>query len=173
MTHSYNDAGNDLLSITVKCARGQYSPGYSQPCRLCELGEYQDDVGEDECEFCPYGYTTIYRGSTSSSDCIPICYEGQFYDVDRLQCRPCETGFYQDEPGQACCKPCRVHMITTGVGANSSYDCIGEYITHSSSWVTRQAEKIIQNKFSRKDFPRICPPPSPGFFCEKKKKNPH
>ncbi|XP_076075711.1 uncharacterized protein LOC143046433 [Mytilus galloprovincialis] len=51
----------------VACPTGTYwSDGF---CRLCPVGTYQNETGQQGCEACPNGYTTLYRSSRNITDC--------------------------------------------------------------------------------------------------------
>ncbi|CAG2241797.1 unnamed protein product [Mytilus edulis] len=57
----------EYQAVCVACPTGTYwSDGF---CILCPVGTYQNETGQQRCEACPNGYTTLYRSSRNVSDC--------------------------------------------------------------------------------------------------------
>lgn len=56
-----------LFYIVVACPVGTYwSDGF---CIRCAVGTYQNETGQQKCETCPNGYTTLYTSSKKRTDC--------------------------------------------------------------------------------------------------------
>ncbi|XP_062571486.1 proprotein convertase subtilisin/kexin type 5-like, partial [Saccostrea cucullata] len=135
-TTSINDC-----SINI-CSSGQ-EIGSSGGCADCELDYHQSvDVPTsiDKCKACPDATGTKQKMSNSSSDCLPVCSQGQFYNSTSSACEACPKGtwnngnFTMKFEG---CTMCRVNYTTTGPGMISQDNCTlldcspGSYINGS------------------------------------------
>ncbi|CAC5361884.1 unnamed protein product [Mytilus coruscus] len=57
----------EYQAVCVACPTGTYwSDGF---CILCPVGTYQNEMGQQKCESCPNGYTTLYTASRNVTDC--------------------------------------------------------------------------------------------------------
>ncbi|XP_071132591.1 sushi, von Willebrand factor type A, EGF and pentraxin domain-containing protein 1-like isoform X2 [Mytilus edulis] len=57
----------EYQAVCVACPTGTYwSDGF---CILCSVGTYQNETGQQKCEACPNGYTTLYTASRNVTDC--------------------------------------------------------------------------------------------------------
>ncbi|XP_061175629.1 proprotein convertase subtilisin/kexin type 5-like [Saccostrea echinata] len=136
-TTSINDC-----SINI-CSSGQ-EIGSSGGCVDCEIDYYQSvDVptSKDKCKTCPSSTGTKQKMSNSSSDCLPVCSRGQFYNSTSSACQACPKGtwnngnFTMKFEG---CTVCRVNYTTTGPGMISEDNCtllfcdMGFYFHHNS-----------------------------------------
>ncbi|XP_064481549.1 sushi, von Willebrand factor type A, EGF and pentraxin domain-containing protein 1-like [Ornithodoros turicata] len=55
------------------------------------------------------------------NDCL--CKPGYIGNGLKGECKPCESGFYQDQYGQLACKPCPVGSKTYDIGSSSVDEC--------------------------------------------------
>ena len=55
----------------------------------------------------------------AGNDCV-ACSQGTYYETEKLECKSCPSGFYQDEEGQTSCKQCSHGM--PGVGLEGAYN---------------------------------------------------
>jgi hypothetical protein len=90
-------------------------------CVNCEVGKYNNQTGQQDCQDCSYGKISI-EGSSNSSQCklcpagkqkksnicvnCPVGYYSKKLDGDIYDCALCESGKYSDETGLEQCKDC-------------------------------------------------------------------
>ena len=126
--------GDDTNKVTcTSCEVGHYQPKLGQAgclpcipgsftdleaqteCKECNANTFANETEQTSCKDCDVGTSSI-KGSavcqacgagTYGEGCLP-CLEGKFRKASDspLMCRPCETGTYQNEKGQAACLPC-------------------------------------------------------------------
>ncbi|ESO93387.1 hypothetical protein LOTGIDRAFT_119662 [Lottia gigantea] len=92
-------------------------------CVKCPKGSYRDDLDQEYCQACPYGWSTSDVGSTSISQCtVAHCQRGEYLNEDNT-CELCEKGTYQPNRGQTSCIACGRGLTTSDKGSTSHDDC--------------------------------------------------
>lgn len=109
-------------SFDANCTR--CLPGTVQPfnfsasaCKACEVGSYQDEVGQIACRACPGNASTTGTGMQSVEACS--CISG-FYGPSTGPCNLCIKNSFC--PGGSESDDCRLHSESL-VGAHSEQDC--------------------------------------------------
>ncbi|XP_041372894.1 uncharacterized protein LOC121386162 [Gigantopelta aegis] len=78
--------GSGQISVTAcqtECSAGEFSSSGFSPCRTCPRGFYQSRARHTGCDECMKNQTTLYQGSTASTDCVPVTFCGS---------GPCKNG---------------------------------------------------------------------------------
>ena len=96
-----------------KCHRGKYSSVVGGVCVYCPLGQYQSDIGQHQCQYCPSGTSSVnsiydYEGFTY---CLPgtICDPG--HSLTNGHCTLCQAGQYSVGGLNAVCRHCGVGHV--------------------------------------------------------------
>ena len=94
---------------------------------MCELGSYQDELGQVACKQCPekagrQGVTKT-PGSKKIESCQERCAAGKYFNEDLQSCQSCGYGYYQPEEGKFSCKQCERGLTTKNKEAVSSSEC--------------------------------------------------
>ena len=94
---------------------GVHASNVNPTCSACANGEYQEFVGQEECEDCPPAAWHTSSASHARSDCV--CNAGYYTGTDILQdatyCQSCLSGTYKDTAANtATCTTCPAHSET-------------------------------------------------------------
>ncbi|KAK3593640.1 hypothetical protein CHS0354_025531 [Potamilus streckersoni] len=93
------------------CSVGYFWDRVRRLCEWCEVGQYQDVIGQTSCKPCPNGKTTPTEGSSSIQQCTYNCSKG--YEINPLGgCRPCPKGTYKDQIDLEQCQSCPFGFTT-------------------------------------------------------------
>ncbi|XP_053383713.1 signal peptide, CUB and EGF-like domain-containing protein 1 [Mercenaria mercenaria] len=116
--------GEELVNgICTSCPAGKYGSSVGT-CTACAANTYQDMTGKTECKDCPDKSFTESTGSTSDSQCIPICQAGNEFDGATKTCSECKIGFFKVEEGNdQACTACISGKTTARKGSTSADDC--------------------------------------------------
>lgn len=114
-----SDSQADCATI---CGLGQFYNTNTSACTLCNIGFYQDQVGQFQCKPCSRGYITISNGSTSASSCAEGCDSGYELLVNGT-CVPCALGTYRQSGTNQLCVPCPSGYTTPFIASTSSSNC--------------------------------------------------
>ena len=133
-----------------KCKAGQYDPPgakLADPCRTCDAGFYQSELGQDKCYACPnntflgYDNTAPREAHDSLEDCIPCptnqhtngtegastcmsCTAGRYTKLgDSEPCVDCPRGWMQPRAGKGSCVACPRGEFQFDVGKSFCLPC--------------------------------------------------
>ena len=90
-TSTNNQFGTVSLDGCLPCPVGTYS--MPPQCVSCNIGYFQDEIGQTSCKQCPVGTSTTILGCADSSICCTLCPIGT-YSIVPL-CVPCPLGRYK------------------------------------------------------------------------------
>ena len=76
------------------CAAGQYAPTYSDECRDCELGKFQDLTGMASCKVVAHDEYVDYPGATRPSSCPENTNHSLGVTADSIEQCVCIPGTY-------------------------------------------------------------------------------
>ncbi|XP_031554183.1 sushi, von Willebrand factor type A, EGF and pentraxin domain-containing protein 1-like [Actinia tenebrosa] len=113
-------------SICVECPIGTHYSNNTQSCNLCEVGNYQDNIGQTSCKPCPPGKLSIEQGATNVTQCYDACKPGEYAHVTTggaVTCLACPIGSYQPKALSKSCLKCPQGKTTSRVGASALEDC--------------------------------------------------
>ena len=99
-----SELGSDEESDCEACVPGNYSPGNSKPCQLCEKGRFQNLSAQTECKTCPAGQFSEEVGQTECKNCGPGQYNPR---AGRSTCKSCPVGKYSSETTNIVCAVCQ------------------------------------------------------------------
>lgn len=111
-----------LIIHLVQCPAGHFYNSANLLCEECGIGKYQSNPGRSSCNSCNKGYTTKSTTSTSSSDCVVTCGNGEELN-DKGECVPCEVGKYRVASVSNDCVKCDKPYTTKTTGAKSKAEC--------------------------------------------------
>ncbi|CAB3367991.1 Hypothetical predicted protein [Cloeon dipterum] len=112
---------NDLC---VLCPRGTYLPSGRKECVLCPVATFQSRPGEEKCEPCPKGTSTLTTAlATKKQHCIDVCPPGLWSKNGLAPCLRCPIGSFQPDANQQGCIPCPEGFSTPHKGATSINSC--------------------------------------------------
>lgn len=106
-----------------QCSEGSFYDNKTRECRDCAQGTYQDLQGAESCKPCPIGTHTRHNGSSSMTNCIPVCGPGTFSRDGLVPCAKCQFGTYQPDTSQTACLACSASQTTKNVGATQLNEC--------------------------------------------------
>ncbi|XP_071129049.1 uncharacterized protein [Mytilus edulis] len=106
------------------CAAGYKSNLGGSQCDKCATGTYQPNPDQTTCINCNAGTWTEDDASTSVTQCINYCPEGQ-ERMDNGNCVDCEIGFYKHNTNDRFmnCTACPSDYVTPGKKSTSSQQC--------------------------------------------------
>lgn len=133
-------------SACTPCAAGTFVAGpNATSCSACASGSYSAEGGQGQCTRCPGNTTMSRNGSSSLSDCLPLCREGNYssrlvngYAVEPCSrcpagmltaarglptCAACPQGTYS-LGGAGLCTPCGTNRSTRFNASTGPGDCI-------------------------------------------------
>lgn len=110
----------------VECSAGSFYDPSAKLCKLCPVGQYQDQPGQLTCKACAPGTITETEGTTELQECKTVCPAGQYYDRSMDMCLKCKVGFFQNQTGLFYCMPCPVDKTTRQEGATSESVCFND-----------------------------------------------
>ena len=58
-----------MVSLVEECEAGEFFNETSAACELCPRHRYQDNTGQQYCEFCKVNFKTKEKGAKRESDC--------------------------------------------------------------------------------------------------------
>ncbi|KAI0233875.1 hypothetical protein LSAT2_015885 [Lamellibrachia satsuma] len=121
-TYTYSEGSVSVDMCYAECPPGLVSESRLPPCKACPPLKYQQDVST--CVNCSAksNYTRGPQGGADSTACKAECAPGNFSYDGREPCRPCPTGYYQDQEGQTDCTACSGNS-TAQEGSTSSDNC--------------------------------------------------
>uniref|UniRef100_A0A803XXF7 Ig-like domain-containing protein n=1 Tax=Meleagris gallopavo TaxID=9103 RepID=A0A803XXF7_MELGA len=99
-------------------------------------------VGFLEIKKCSKGYGQTKQLRRCLECCI-VCPPGTFSPPTNRQCSPCPMGTYSMSYGRAFCTHCKDGMITRGLGARSTTDCMKEERTKQVDTIIRKIPLLI------------------------------
>ncbi|XP_056017716.1 sushi, von Willebrand factor type A, EGF and pentraxin domain-containing protein 1-like isoform X1 [Ostrea edulis] len=126
-TEGMKATSSDNCSISI-CSSGQELDQFGA-CVDCELDQYQKidkPTSTDKCVMCEASKGTKQKMSNSSSDCLPMCSEGNFHNATSNACELCPKGTWNNGNFTMkfeSCVACPVNMTTTGPGMISADNC--------------------------------------------------
>ncbi|XP_069982832.1 uncharacterized protein uif isoform X1 [Penaeus vannamei] len=147
-------------SECVDCAPGTYYSTESKTCELCELGTYQNEMGQVACKACPQragrqGVTKI-PGSRSAEDCQERCAAGRYFDEQMSVCRSCGYGYFQPDEGKFSCKRCDRGLTTRTKEAVSASECREECESGLQLGTTGPCEPCPRGTYRTKGIHSSC-----------------
>ncbi|XP_041475001.1 sushi, von Willebrand factor type A, EGF and pentraxin domain-containing protein 1-like isoform X1 [Lytechinus variegatus] len=107
----------------VQCIPGTYFDMMTSSCEYCEIGQYQNLIGQLTCIHCPNGTSTVSTKSTSLADCKAYCEPGSRSSTGLELCELCPTNTYQPNRGSTQCLQCPRRRYTASHGARTLSDC--------------------------------------------------
>ena len=147
---------HDEWEDCFKCSSGQFSnSGYqfcyicfsgkyhfkdtstgSQECKTCNIGQYQNELGQLQCKDCLIGQSAT-EGSTKCVSCDAGMYSntvGQACQKCEMglyrnggtaatKCTKCEKGRYNELEKQAACKGCEAGKYSSEIGLDAETKC--------------------------------------------------
>ncbi|XP_042883171.1 sushi, von Willebrand factor type A, EGF and pentraxin domain-containing protein 1-like isoform X2 [Penaeus japonicus] len=147
-------------SECVDCAPGTYYNTESKACEPCDLGTYQNEMGQVACKACPQragrqGVTKI-PGSRSAEDCQERCAAGRYFDEQMGVCRSCGYGYFQPDEGKFSCKRCDRGLTTRTKEAVSSSECREECESGLQLGATGPCEPCPRGTYRTKGIHSSC-----------------
>ncbi|OWF54931.1 Fibropellin-1 [Mizuhopecten yessoensis] len=115
-------AAVSLVQCHAVCESGSFFNMTAGICELCNLGTYQKESGQFQCQPCPFGQTTIQNGTSDIKLCFDMCPLG-FEITHKGPCRVCEAGTYRGEGDGPMCVPCTSGITTPGNGSQTVLNC--------------------------------------------------
>eukprot|EP00438_Fugacium_kawagutii_P026998 Skav224004 [mRNA] locus=scaffold2619:51010:57912:- [translate_table: standard] len=100
------------------CVCGTGYEYFGTSCTPCTEGQYKATIGNENCNSCPVGKTTLKIGSTSLQDCL--CQAGTFEHEG--ECSDCQKGFFCPGTGKA--EKCPENTLSPGTGARTNDSCL-------------------------------------------------
>ena len=139
----YSDVGQETCAYNKdNCPKGTHRSGESyykgrwdglSVCVNCEVGKYNNQVGQDTCsQTCATGKTSV-EGSSNSSQCT-ACPAGTAEDTNR--CVDCEVGKYSNLTGVWFCEFCEHGRYSNRSGQTSCEECEAGTYSHSGTCLT-------------------------------------
>ena len=146
------------MALCFACPTGFYQGSQRKAeCDECGRETFSAQQGQEECSWCPVGWTTSSSGGMSSCQmCVPgkygsaeasqstnmdercqDCVAGQFRaaaDITPEACKECESGRYMDLPGMTSCNDCLPGQKQPVQGQQSCTECdAGTYMNDAGS----------------------------------------
>ena len=163
------------------CSAGTVAPYHGMStCSQCQVGKFQDELGERECKPCTPGYYC-----TKGTGAPRPCKEGHFSNATSLtsaaNCTPTNPGFYAStgsteqtpcSPGtvapnanMSSCQKCKAGTFQQEVGATTCNKCkSGAYCPEGASGALSCREGRHSNATNLYS-PDQCTPTEPGFYA--------
>lgn len=149
-------------SECVDCATGSYYKLETRQCVPCELGSYQNEIGQVACKPCPQiagrGGVTKNTGARSVGECQERCAAGRYFDEEIGVCRSCGYGYYQPEEGKFACTRCARGLTTRTREAVSSSECREECESGLQLGKTGPCEPCQRGTYRTKGIHAACVP---------------
>uniref|UniRef100_A0A8W8JQE5 EGF-like domain-containing protein n=3 Tax=Magallana gigas TaxID=29159 RepID=A0A8W8JQE5_MAGGI len=126
-TEKMNSTSIESCSIS-ECSSGQEIDSTGE-CYDCDLNKYQPvniPTSTDKCLSCKDNYGTKQKMSNISSDCLPMCLGGHFFNQTSMMCEKCPRGSWNNGNFTMKfedCVACPVNFTTTGPGMTSEDNC--------------------------------------------------
>ncbi|KAK3579233.1 hypothetical protein CHS0354_033303 [Potamilus streckersoni] len=118
------NASTNITDCILVCPPGKEDAG-SGSCAPCQRGFYKAEYIAAKCNACPAQTTTVGKGANSSSSCsLPACVPGEYLDVAKNICSPCNYDKYQNEFWMESCVNCPTGYVTLKTGATGLSDCV-------------------------------------------------
>ena len=118
----------NLATVQIPCNIGTYQDLVGQSsCKTCPVGGYCPSVGMSSQTNCPVG---TYQDATGQTSC-KTCPVGAYCPSVGMSSKTnCSAGTYQDATGQTSCKTCPAGAYCPSVGMSSpTYCTTGQYST--------------------------------------------
>lgn len=108
----------------MPCPKGRFFA--NNTCLECPQGTYQNEMGQVLCQLCPDNTFTIYEGSQSQEECMPVCGNGMYSPTGVIPCQVCPRNTYSGPPvvgGYTECTACPEGTFTAYVGRRGPSQC--------------------------------------------------
>jgi hypothetical protein len=122
-----NVPGDASTDSCVMCLRGSFSTSGASMCRPCQVGHYQDKLGQKSCPPCQYGYAG-YQGAQRCMD----CFYGRAY---------CSEGFTPNEHAFACNQA----RLPAGYSPEGGFSIVRPYIDPTNIDHARRYSKMFNS----------------------------
>ncbi len=113
----------------TECRVGTYylKNGGTPACLNCNIGKYQNEIAQQECKYCPLGFSSVKEQSSFCGKCPknvestePLCYGWGLYNSTEYV--PCPQGTYRYEISTTTCIDCPLGSISAKYKATEGYD---------------------------------------------------
>ncbi|XP_076035426.1 sushi, von Willebrand factor type A, EGF and pentraxin domain-containing protein uif [Oratosquilla oratoria] len=144
----------------VMCAKGTSYDQETKTCIDCDLGTYQDELGQVTCKPCPQRAgrqgVTKTKGAKDVEECQERCAAGRFFDVSQGKCQSCGYGHYQPEEGKFSCKHCERGLTTRTMEAVSKSECREECESGQQLGASGACEPCPRGSYRTKGLHAAC-----------------
>ena len=104
------------------CTKGYFGPQPVTSCTACPIGQYANEVGEDQCQYCPTSSSTADTHSDSVTDCVCFAGYSGIINTGADSCTACPVGQFLGESA-ADCNPCPQSATTAQAASTAAIDC--------------------------------------------------